>query len=181
MQRVFIKSGHGYENPSPGSGYAPCAAFAGYHVLREPLPTREERVYRSAGASWAVDYGSHSIKLACEVFDGKPRSSPLFLLVEHGGGREVVQLHALTTEGLFLQSLLAMDERSCYAFLYSLYATAKDADSTARAETRREWADAFASGRIRKTRRTKAGTCKVFIQTDEQSQQLAAAHGLGAR
>lgn len=52
MDSAFVAKGHGYTNPSPGSGYEPCTAFNPYHIIAAPLPgnSTAERDRRIFGA-----------------------------------------------------------------------------------------------------------------------------------
>lgn len=159
MQNVFIRKGHGYENPSPGSGYAPCTAFAGFTIIREPLPTRELRVLgRKPDGRGGVDYGSHSIKLA--VAGG---SNDLYLLMENGCGREVMALKTMYDGGVAREALLALPDVALYGVLYMMWDQASTAARIAAADKQSEWANAFAENRIRKSR-VKEGRRRIFIE-----------------
>lgn len=160
MQAIIIARGNGY----PGD-----TTFDGYEVLAEPLPKRESRVFnRQANGNGGTCYGAYSIKLAArqrEAWekDREPHKRDLFILMQHGAGREVMHLRSFYDGGAFAAALLAMPEPVQYAALYTLYAMADEADRNARAETRAEWSQAFCDGRIRKSR-PKQGKRYVTIE-----------------
>jgi hypothetical protein len=151
-QAVFIKSGHGYEVSDRGR----CTAFDGFTILAEPLPGydkagRESRVFnRNADGSGGVTYSPYTIKLARDDF-----GVDLYLLVEHGAGREVWRLPAFYDGGELRGYILAMPERLQFALLFSIYRIASDSRRQFRLETEREWRQAFIDGRIKKHRATK--------------------------
>jgi len=155
MERVFIAKGHGYENPSAGSGYEPCTAFDGYEVIVEPLPTRESRVLGRLDdkPGTGTDYGSHSIKLAIRPDEsGYKGTRSLYILMEHGGGREVLAIKTMYDRGETERALLALPEAAQYGMLYTMYEMASVAARAARQETAGQWAQAYADKRIRKLR-----------------------------
>lgn len=165
MYRAFIRKGHGYEGGSRGR----CTAFDGFDIIAAPLhqegegwsaafgdKARESRVFRMANGD-GCDYGSHAIKLARET--GRKRG--LFILIHHGGGREVLEVPQFYDGGELEAHILAMPERLQYALLHTIYNTANNAREEARAEVRQEWAQAFVEKRIKKRR--KAGRVRVDI------------------
>lgn len=157
---VFIRSGHGYETGSMGR----CTAFDGYTVLVNPLggrdaAARDSRVFgRKENGNGGVTYAAYDLSLAT---DGMSRD--LFLLVSHGGGREVWRIPAFCDGGALREHLLSMPERLQFAMLKTLYGLASAARTQAQNETRRTWAQAFADGRIRKTRASKHRPARVEI------------------
>lgn len=148
MQNVFIRTGHGYEESDRGR----CDAFDGFEIIAAPLgefdnEARESRVYRRASGN-GTDYGSHAIKLA--RMSGT--SSGLYILMHHGGGREVWRIPDFYDGGDLAAHIVAMPERLQYALLYSLYKMGNEARYQAQSETRAEWATAIAEKRIRRKR-----------------------------
>lgn len=151
-----------------GDGYQNCTAFDGYKIIAAPLPgysnaEREARVFRRKGGG-GTDYGSHVLALAVRE-NATPYcgTDSLYLLVSHGGGREVWTLRTFYDGGAYQAALLAMPERLQYAALYTLYSTASEARSGAIEETTRKYSAAFVEGRLKKSRR-KQGCVRVFIE-----------------
>lgn len=162
MDRVFITKGHGYETGSRGRR----TAFDGYEVIAEPLPTRESRILgrKDGQPGTGTDYSSHSIKLAVRpdetAYKGGRR---LYILMEHGGGREVLAVKQMYDRGETERALLALPEAALYGALYTVYEMASTAARAAAAETRQQWAEAFIDGRLRKRR--KGGRVSVSVET----------------
>lgn len=152
MDSAFIRFGHGYETGSRGR----CEAFDGFDVIAAPLgdfdnASRESRIFRrdnGRGGSDGCCYGSHAIKLAKQRFN-----TDLFILMQHGGGREVLRVPAFYDGGALEAAILAMPERLQYALLYSIWKTAAAARSQAQSETGQKYAKAFVEGRLKKRRR----------------------------
>lgn len=168
MDRALIKTGHGYETGSRGR----CDAFDGYEVIAAPLhqegdgwkaafgdKARESRIFRRKDGN-GTDYSSHAIKLARDP--GKV-GRQLYLLVQHGGGREVWEVPQFYDGGDLEAHILAMPERLQYALLYTLYSLASNARTEAAKETGQKWAHAYAEGRIRKRRATSRRAASVEI------------------
>lgn len=162
MEKAFIAKGHGYEQGSQGR----CTAFDGFDIIAAPLggfseADRASRSFSRPGASYGVTYGSHVLKLATRTgtTDGN-----LYILMHHGGGREVLQVPRFFDAGGMLAAVLAMGEREQYALLYTLYQTANNARYEANSATREAWATAYVDGRIRKRR--KGGRVTVSIETE---------------
>lgn len=167
MQNVLIRTGHGYEVSERGR----CEAFDDFEIIAAPLhqdgegwqaafgnEARESRIFRRASGN-GTDYGSHAIKL------GKlPHDSALYILMHHGGGREVWRIPEFYDGGDLAAHIVALPERLQYALLYTLYTMASDARSQGKAETRREWAQAFADKRIRKRKRGGAYRVEIIPQ-----------------
>ena len=160
MQGAFIRKGHGYENPSPGSGYEPCTAFDGFDVIASPMGGFD-RVAREGrcGGPFKCDYSSHAIKLAQDSF-----GRGLYILMQHGGGREVLQVRDFYDHGALKAAILAMPEPVQYAMLYTLFETADNARREAESATAGKWAHAYQDGRIRKRRR--AGRVSIYVETE---------------
>lgn len=159
MQNVLIKTGHGYENHSKEGR---CEAFDGFEIIAAPLhqdgdgwqaafgnEARESRIYNKSGVPGrGCDYGSHAIKLARREHD-----RDLYILMHHGGGREVWRIPSFYDGGDLAEHITGLPERLQYALLYTLYTMASESRTQAKAETRREWAEAYSNKRIRIKRR----------------------------
>jgi hypothetical protein len=163
--RQTIKYGHGYENPSPGSGYTPCKAFDGFDVITNPLggfsnTDRQRRVFPSRSLSNVqVTYGSHAVKLGRETpgrFSEGPERGTLAVLMEHGGGRQLSPLRICQRMDKIEAGLLAMEEEALYFLLYAISETVDDARRQGVEAERERWTKAAAEGRLRK-RRAKGG------------------------
>ena len=162
MENAFIATGHGYEQGSMGR----CTAFDGFTVLAAPLDgydaaARESRIFRrdpDAIGGW-VCYGAYTVKLAREG----DRSRGLYLLVQHGGGREVWAVPQFFDGNKMLDHILAMPEREQFALLFTLYKLARNALNQGQTETRQTWAQAYADGRIKKRRANKYRGARVEI------------------
>lgn len=157
MQNVLIRTGHGYETGSRGR----CEAFDGFEVIASPLhqegegwqaafgsEAREARIYRRSngrGGTSGTDYGSHAIKLA-----KMPHDSALYILMHHGGGREVWRMPEFYDGGDLAAHIGSLPERLQYSLLYTLYMMASEAWRQAQHETRAEWTQAIADKRIRR-------------------------------
>ena len=155
---IFVGRGNGYEGDS---------CFDGFTILAAPLPgysaaEREARIFRRPNGG--TDYGAHVIALATpENRSTHEGGRALYLLVSHGGGREVLALPSFYDGGAYERALIALPERVQFAALYVLYRTAKEADTVARIETRAEWSQAFVDKRIKKSR-PKQGRVSVTIE-----------------
>lgn len=133
--------------------------FTPYTVVASPLPTREARSWRSGVTDAGVTTASHSLQLATDK-NGAP-----FILVEHGGGREV---HALSygTWGVpaaALAGLASLPERELYAVLYSIHDMITKAAAAARDQTALRYGHAFLQGRMKKRKRR--GSVSLHIET----------------
>ncbi|MCX8571085.1 hypothetical protein [Aminobacter sp. MET-1] len=156
MHAAFIRFGHGYEQSDRGR----CEAFDGFEIIAAPLgdfdaASRDSRIFRR-GTGNAVDYGSHAIKLA--KLSGC--SGGLYILMQHGGGREVL---AVPSFGDLEAAILAMPERVQYALLYTVWQTAKNARNEAQDQTAQRWATAYKNKRIRQRRATRTRGPRVEI------------------
>lgn len=160
MQSAFIRKGHGYENPSPGSGYEPCTAFDGFTIIANPMGGND-RAGREGrcGGPFRCDYQSHVIRLARDSF-----GRGLYILMENGSGREVLQVPQFYDHGALEAAILAMPEPLQYGLLYMIWNTATAARSEAESATSHKWAHAYQDGRIRKRRR--AGRVSIFVETE---------------
>lgn len=157
----FTAKGHGYDNPS-SYGMTPCTAFDGWSVIARPLggnsnADRDSRVFKR-GDGPGVTYASHVLALA-ETDKGES----LAILMENGSGREVLALGRGPDMAAMRTAFLAMDPRTLYAVLYSIWRTATTTRSEAASETRTQWAQAYIDERIRKKRR--AGRISVSVET----------------
>lgn len=146
---AFIKFGHGYEKSDRGR----CEAFDGFDIIAAPLgdfdnASRESRIYRRKGGN-GTDYGSHAIKLARR--SGSSLSG-LYILMHHGGGREVLAVPSFYDGGELEAAILAMPERLQYSLLYTIWKTARYAREEAQTETAQKWGQAIAGKRIRRRR-----------------------------
>lgn len=161
MQRAFVRFGHGYEESDRGR----CDAFDGFTILAAPLgefdkASRESRVFRSSKSiSGGTDYGSHAVKFA------EDKHNQLYILMHHGGGREVLALPTFySNDNAIRTAILAMPERLQYALLHNIWKTARNARDQAQRETRAEWAQAFYDKRIRKRKRKGNVTVEIIPQ-----------------
>jgi len=155
-EATFVRSGHGYEAGS----YGRCTAFDGFEVLAAPMggtghADRERRIFGQIDGrpGTGTDYGAYTIKLAKDADAFAHKSAfPLYLLIQHGAGREVWRLPAFYDRGDLREHLLSMPEPILYALLHTIWHTAASARRQAQDETRREWQAAYIEGRIRKRR-----------------------------
>lgn len=161
MQNVLIATGHGYENHSTQGR---CTAFDGFEVLCNPLggydkEDRESRVFgKQANGNGGTTYDAFSIKLAKQEYDRE-----LYILMQHGAGREVWKIPQFYDGGALADHILAMPERVQYALLFSMWKMASEARTQAHNETRAKWAQAYVDGRIKKHRATKTRGARVEI------------------
>lgn len=159
MHAAFIRFGHGYEQSDRGR----CEAFDGFEIIAAPLgefdtASRDSRVFhRSSGND--VTYASHAIKLA--KLSGC--SGGLYILMQHGGGREVLAVSSFYDGGDLEAAILAMPERVQYALLYSIWHTARNARYEAQEQTAQSWATAYKEKRIRQRRATRTRGSRVEI------------------
>lgn len=150
MDTIFVGKGHGYETGSRGR----CTAFDGFKIIAAPMGGTDAAGRASrCGGVFRCDYQSHSIRLAmrAEARLGD-RPGDLYILMQHGGGREVLRIPTFYDHGAFREALLAMPEPVQYATLYTMYEIASQAGAQRAGETRREWGEAFLDGRIRRKR-----------------------------
>lgn len=139
--------------------------FDGFEIIAEPLgdysaADRERRVWQR-GDGPGVTYGSHIMKLAQE-----PNGRGLFILVEHGGGREVLALSTGPDWRAMRAAFLAMDERTLYAVLYSVWQSVADIRRAAQDETAGDWRKAFVHKRIRRRAYPSRGIVKVWMEPE---------------
>jgi hypothetical protein len=116
MNSAFIRCGHDYEQSDRGR----CEAFDGFDIIASPLgdfdtASRDSRVFRRASGN-ATTYASHAIKLA----KLSSTSNGFYILMHHGGGREVLAVPSFSDGGDLETSILAMPERLQYALLYTI-------------------------------------------------------------
>ncbi len=176
LTEVLIAQGHGYDNPST-PGRERCTAFDGYTVLREPLPTRASRILGRVDGKEGTgcDYGSHSIKLAVRTDDLEyGRKHPqLFILMHHGGGREVVRMKTMYDGGITAAALLALPDVALYGVLYMMWDMATTAARSASSATKAQWQTAFVKKQIRRRAYPSKGYVKVWIDAYQRSDELA--------
>lgn len=150
MNSTFIREACG--------GDAEKKLFDGFTIIAAPLPGydnagREARVFKRKGGN-GTDYGSHIMALAVPDMTGTYEGGrQLYILVSHGGGRELWAIPSFYDGGNFERALLAMPERLQYAALYTLYHMASDARIQAQEETSRKYAKAFVEKRLKTKRR----------------------------
>lgn len=177
MTRAFVAKGHGYTNPSPGSSYEPCTAFASYHVIAAPLPgnsaaERDARVFGRINdkKGTGVCYGAYIIALAVDerawrddIETTLARNPDLYILMQNGCGREVLMVPSFYDRGDLSRALVALPERLQYAMLHTIWSIASNAREEAKHQTARLWGEAYLDGRIRK--KTKRGRTTVSVET----------------
>ncbi len=160
MQNALIAKGHGYEVSDRGR----CTAFDGFEIIANPLggydnAARESRVFhRKENGNGGTCYGAYSIKLAKREF-----GQELYILMQHGGGREVWRVPQFYDGGDLAAHILAMPERLQYSLLFTLYKMAYNAHNQGASETQQTWAQAIADGRIRKRRANKDRGARIEI------------------
>lgn len=142
--------------------------FEPYEVISEPLPRREDRVFRRDNG--ATCYGAYSIKLA------RLKSSSgngLYILMSNGSGNSVMAIRDFYDGGALRDFIINMPEREQYALLWTIWRQASEAAEFAADKTGAEWRQAFVDKRIRKTR-AKQGRCRVFIEPKGVTEERAA-------
>lgn len=151
-----------------GDGYAGCTAFDGFTVLAFPVADREARIFGATPGkqSSGTCYRAYEMRLACRTGDEAKTRRDLFLLISHGGGREVVRVPCFWDAGEMQAALLAMPERALYAVLFTIYKAAQDAAHVASTETAQRYGYAFLEGRMKKRR--KGGFVRLHIETGYQ-------------
>lgn len=160
---AFIRKGHGYESGE----YGRCDAFDGYKIITNPLPGydsegRAARVFRTQeNGNGGVCYGAYTVKLALKE-DNYNRD--LYLLVQHGAGREVWKMPQFYDGGEMQTALVAMPERELFALLLSIYKMASAARLQAEQETAQRWGQAFAEGRLKKRRAARGRPARIEIE-----------------
>lgn len=183
-----------------GNGYAGCTAFDGFTVLAAPVAEREARIFGGTDGKpgSGTCYRAYEIKLACRTGEEQRTRRDLFMLISHGGGREVVRVPAFYDAGETQAGLLALPERVMYGVLFTIYKAAQDAATVARQETGQRYGRAFLEGRMRKTKRgnirslklvdgywptvngaeISEGSCKTATDAQAAAAAYAAAQGL---
>lgn len=144
-----------------GSGYADDTNFDEYDVIAEPLPAREDRVF-TGQCGRAVTYDAYSIRLGRHKSGGE--RGGYAIIVNHGGGSELVSLATIHDDDETINQILILPERALYVLLWTLWNTARQADEISRHFTRVDWSKAYLDNRIRKSRVSRAGTRKVWIE-----------------
>lgn len=162
-------------------------AFDGYEVLANPLggfsnADRERRVFGRDPATGhgGTCYGSHVVQLAKRESDGA-KDPRLFILVEHGGGREVWLYRLPYDRGNTLAGLLAMPEAALYGILYGAAKMARAAREQAQSETATEWREASRDGRIRRRSYPSRGVCKIWIEPARRDGETEESHAMRCR
>lgn len=158
----FGPKGHGYTDPRH-TDRPLCTAFDGWRVIAQPLgefsaADRDARIWKR-GDGPGVTYASHAIGLAEDA-----RGQQLAILMQNGSGREVLALGRGPDTGAMRAAFLAMDERTLYSVLYSIWQAADQSRTEAQRAMRQEWAQAYVDGRIRKRR--KGGRVAVHVETE---------------
>lgn len=154
-----------------GDGYANCKLFDGYEVIVAPLPgynsaEREARVFKRASGG-GTDYGSHVLALA-------RRDSPyeggnhLYLLVTHGGGRELWRIPSFYDGGDLERHILAMPERLQYALFYTMHNMASSTRYQIADSTARTYAKAFVEKRLKKKKRNNRVTVEIMPEVQPE-------------
>ena len=138
--------------------------FAPFTILSEPLPTRESRVFDRIDGGTGVTYASHSIKLACKDSD---KGREFFILMEHGGGREISRFKGCFNYDL-VKHILAMPERAQYSLLYSIHGGASDIARNSSDEGKKAVLKAHIEKRIRKRTSGGKSTWKVESRQEQK-------------
>jgi hypothetical protein len=158
---VYIRKGHGYETGC----YGRCDAFDGYNILTNPLggyssADRDRRVFnRNEKGFGGTCYGAYTIRLARKT-DGM---RDLYILMQHGAGREVWRVPAFYDGGALLAAILALPEPEQFALLFTIWKTAAYARKQAETETAQRWGNAFAEGRLKKRRAARGRPARIEI------------------
>ena len=108
------------------------------------------RILRGSETGGGVDCRSHSFKVV------KPEFGRYLLRVRHGGGDEEIELDYSKRS---VDALSKLDSDSRYWLLHAFFDVAHKAEKEARETTRREYAQAFAEGRLKKRRRNN----KIYV------------------
>lgn len=164
MDKAIIREFRG------GEAERAAANFEQFEILAQPLggfsnEDRARRVWRRDGATYGVTYDSHTIALA-ESRDEYERG--LFILVEHGGGREIAHLNTGPDWRAMRDALMAMDERTLYATLYTVWSSIADARRFAASATAAEWRKAAADKRIKRRAYPARGKVAIWIEPERQ-------------
>lgn len=178
MKNVLIRTGHGYEQSERGR----CEAFDGFEIIAAPLhqdgegwqaafgdKARASRSFPRKDGRPGVTYGSHAINLA-----KMPHDSALYILIHHGGGREVWRVPEFYDGGDLAAHIVALPERLQYALLYTLYQMASEARTQAQRETAQKWSQAIADKRIRRRKGRVEIVQQWEIDLKKQAQERAA-------
>lgn len=169
---MLHSKGHGYDNPTMG-GREPCTAFDGLTAIANPLggfsdADRERRVFRPANGGTGTTYDSHSLQLGMSTpNEGESeamqrlRRDRLYLMMKHGGGREVYSMRNGVYHHPIDELLTGMDERDLYSLLYSVWGAMQETHRQATAEADSKWRKALMEGRVVK-RRAKGGRAAYY-------------------
>ena len=83
--------------------------------------------------------------------------------MQHGAGRKVLRIPSFYDGGDLAEMIKGLPDRLQYALLYSIWKAASYARREAQTQTRREWAQAYVDGRIKKHRATKHQGARVEV------------------
>jgi hypothetical protein len=118
------------------------------------LGERDTLIYDEPGRCGGLDCHCHHYRLVRNY-------GTVFLLVQHGGGKESLRLS--TTKSL-LELLAQSDSNGRYWIFHTVYHAASDAERAAKESTSARWRQAAAEKRI-KTRKARGGSSvKVWIE-----------------
>ena len=155
-----------------GTGYDYDTTFDEYEVIRHPCPERADRASFAYTGSFLstetqpltegrrlqlVTHESHSVALARSKLS--PNGGYSYILLQHGGGRRVIQLH---TSDDWRSAIMQLPERLAYEVLRTTAQAAEDADRVAAEAEGMRWRRAVVDGRVRKSR-PKRGSVSVTI------------------
>lgn len=150
MQNVLIRTGHGYEESDRGR----CEAFDGFEIIAAPLHqegdgwqaafgdrARELRSFPRKDGRPGVTYDSYAIKLG-------RMNGALYILMHHGGGREVWRIPAFYDGGDLAAHIIGLPERLQFGLLMTLYKMGCDAKRQGEVESNVKWRCAIVDKRI---------------------------------
>jgi len=121
---------------------------------------RESRVFgRKSGNR--VTYGAFVISLI-------RRGRELAILTKHGGGYEIASLYSGPDKRAVEAELLAMDERTLYATLFSVSRAIRNAAESASNHTAAVWRKAHSEKRIRQKTYRARGIRKIWIEPERE-------------
>lgn len=144
----------------------PVKDFAEYDELARPLPQEESRVFDTGRNK--VCYRAYRLALAETKV-----SKILTILVEHGGGKEIIRIESQWISKEPLLAMMQINERGLYAILFAMYKTACEAADFATKATASKYRTAFADGRLMKRKIRGQSAYKVWIE-DKKIESAAA-------
>jgi hypothetical protein len=137
------------------------------HPIQPPvIEEGDVLLYDSPGRCGRVDSHCHHYRVV-------RHGSFLFLLIQHGGGREKMRLG---NEDYFASTLAVINETERYWLLNGIYRAIYHATGCARQTTEYEWRSAIAENRVR--RRKQRGQARVTVTIEPRS-SLDCAEGQG--